>query len=241
MSRAALGWRFWLITLAALAGVAVAVSLGAWQLSRAGVKDALQAQVDAQRRLAPLDASALLTGGPIHRQVIVQGHWLAQHTVFLDNRQMNGKPGFNVLTPLQLEGAAAVVLVQRGWVPRNFADRAALPRVETSTGRVSVQGRIAPAPAKLYDFAGAPAGAIRQNLDLAQFSGETRLPLLPVTVLQTGEASEGLLRQWPEPATGVDKHFGYAFQWFGLAGLILILYVWFQIVRRFFFPSSAAR
>jgi surfeit locus 1 family protein len=239
--RAAPGWRFWLTTLAALAGVALAVSLGAWQLSRASFKEAVQVQIDAQQRLAPLDASALLTGGPIHRQVIVQGTWLAPHTVFLDNRQMNGKPGFNVLTPLQLEGSPAVVLVQRGWTPRNFTDRAALPKVETPAGRVTVQGRIAPAPAKLYDFAGAPAGAIRQNLDLAEFSAETRLPLLPVTVLQTGDASEGLLRQWAEPATGVEKHYGYAFQWFGLAGLIFILYVWFQIVRRFFFPHRAAR
>jgi surfeit locus 1 family protein len=241
VSRAAPGWRFWLATLAALAGVALTVSLGAWQLSRASFKEALQARVDAQHRLAPLDASALQSGAPFHRQVIVQGTWLAQHTVFLDNRQMNGKPGFNVLTPLQLEGGGAVVLVQRGWSPRNFADRAALPKVETPDGRVTVQGRIAPAPAKLYDFAGAPAGPIRQNLDLGQFSAETRLPLLPVTVLQTGEASEGLLRQWAEPATGVDKHYGYAFQWFGLGGLIFILYVWFQIVRRFFFPPRAAR
>ena len=179
VSRTALGWRFWLATLAALAGVALTVSLGAWQLSRASFKEALQAQVDSAappgRRWMPAHCRP---GAPFHRQVIVQGTWLAQHTVFLDNRQMNGKPGFYVLTPLQLEGGTSVVLVQRGWTPRNFADRAALPKVETPTGRVTVQGRIAPAPAKLYDFAGAPAGPIRQNLDLAEFSAETRLPLL---------------------------------------------------------------
>jgi surfeit locus 1 family protein len=161
--------------------------------------------------------------------------------VFLDNRQMNGKPGFYVLTPLQLDGGGSVVLVQRGWTPRNFVDRAALPKVETPAGRVTIQGRIAPAPSKLYDFAGAPPGPIRQNLDLATFRTDTRLPVLDVTVVQTGDASEGLVRQWPEPATGADKNYGYAFQWFGLAGLIVILYVWFQIVRRFFFPSRTAR
>jgi surfeit locus 1 family protein len=241
VTRAALGWRFWWVTLAALAGVAAALSLGAWQLSRASYKQALQAQIDAQHRLAPLEASALGTPGLVHRQVVVRGTWLAPHTVYLDNRQMNGRPGFYVLTPLQLEGQAAVVLVQRGWTPRNFVDRAALPRVETPAGRVTVQGRIAPAPSKLYDFAGAAAGPIRQNLDLAQFSAETRLPLLDLTIVQTGEPSEGLLRQWPEPATGVEKHYGYAFQWFGLGGLIAILYVWFQIVRRFLLPPRASR
>jgi len=38
--------------------------------------------------------------------------------------------------------------------------------------------------------------------------------------------------------TGVDKHYGYAFQWFGLCGLMALLYVWFQIVRRFIRPRS---
>ena len=51
-----------------------------------------------------------------------------------------------------------------------------------------------------------------------------------------GDASEGLQRDWPVVGTGVDKHYGYAFQWFGLCGLMALLYVWFQIVRRFIRP-----
>ena len=241
MSRTGAGWRFWLITLAAAVGIATTASLGAWQLSRAAGKEALQAQIDAQRRLPPLEADALQMGAPLHRAVVVRGHWLADHTVFLDNRQMNGKPGFFVLTPLQIEGSTSVVVVQRGWIPRNFGDRAALPRVQTPAGVVSVQGRIAPPPGRLYDFAGAPVGPIRQNLDLAQYGAELSRPLLDLTVVQAGDPSEGLLRQWGEPATGVDKHYGYAFQWFGLAALIAILYVWFQIVRRFFFTPGRPR
>jgi surfeit locus 1 family protein len=221
-------------------GVTITCSLGAWQLSRANFKAALQAEVTAQRRLPPLEGTALGAGGPLHRHVVLRGIWLVSHTVFLENRQMHGKPGFFVLTPLQLDGRPDVVLVQRGWAPRNFMDRSVPPILQTPAGLVTVTGRIAPPPSKLYDFAGASAGTIRQNLDLAQFSAETRLPLLDVTVLQTGEASEGLLRQWPEPSTGVDKHYGYAFQWFGLAGLIALLYVWFQIVRRFLLPSRTA-
>jgi len=241
VSRTGAGWRFWLITLATAVGIATTASLGAWQLSRAAGKEALQAQIDAQRRLPPLEADALHKGAPLHRTVVVRGHWLADHTVFLDNRQMNGKPGFFVLTPLQIEGSAAVVVVQRGWIPRNFGDRTALPRVQTPAGLVTVQGRIAPPPGRLYDFAGAPVGPIRQNLDLAQYGAELSRPLLDLTVVQTGDPSEGLLRQWGEPATGVDKHYGYAFQWFGLAALIAILYVWFQIVRRFFFTPGRPR
>ena len=67
---------------------------------------------------------------------------------------------------------------------------------------------------------------------MASYRNETRLALADLSIIQAGAASEGLLRDWPEVASGVEKHYGYAFQWFGLAGLITVLYVWFQIVRR---------
>lgn len=242
MSPSRAGWRFALITLATLVGVAISLSLGRWQLSRAAQKQALQADIAARQQLAPLDGAALLAtpeADRLHRAVRLRGRWLPERTVFLDNRQMNGQPGFYVLTPLQLQGGRAWLLVQRGWVPRNFIDRKALPRIDTPAGEVVLQGRIAPAPSKLYAFQGAEPGVIRQNLDLDAFRAETRLPLLDQTVVQTGPPSEGLLRQWPEPASGVEKHYGYAFQWFGLSGLMAILYVWFQIVRRFFLPPRA--
>jgi surfeit locus 1 family protein len=100
-----------------------------------------------------------------------------------------------------------------------------------------VQGRIAPPPARLYEFAGGASGPIRQNLDLTGFARETGLPLLPLSVLQAnaddkaGTAGDGLLREWPRPAVDVHKHHGYAFQWFALAALMTGLYVWFQLVR----------
>jgi surfeit locus 1 family protein len=72
---------------------------------------------------------------------------------------------------------------------------------------------------------------------LAAFSAETRLKLRPFTVLQTGEASQGLQRDWPEPAAGTGKHYGYAFQWFGLSSLLGVLYVWFQFIA----PRRKAR
>lgn len=229
--------RFWLLTAASLLALSATLSLGAWQLSRAAQKLSLHAAIEQRMAQAPIDTGAL-TAAPdpealMHRRASLQGRWLPQHTVYLDNRQMRGLPGFFVLTPLQLEGSRAVLLVQRGWVQRNFVDRASLPPVPTPAGPIVLQGRIAPPPSKLYEFQGAKGGAIRQNLDLAEFRAETGLALLPLSLLQTtGPADEGLLRDWPEPSLGTEKHYGYAFQWFGLSALIVILYVWFQIVRR---------
>ncbi len=229
--------RFWLIVLAAVAAIAITLRLGFWQLSRASEKQALQSVIDHRVRLPALDNQSLigaLAGRDLtHRQVGLQGRWLDQHTVYLENRQMAGKPGFFVLTPLQPEGLQQVIMVQRGWVQRNFSDRLALPALPTTGGLVQVEGRIAPPPAKLYEFESVSMGNIRQNLDLSAYAQETGLALAPFSVLQTGPAGDGLARDWTPITAGVDKHHGYAFQWFALSGLIAIVFVWFQIVRRF--------
>jgi surfeit locus 1 family protein len=231
-------WRAVVVLVAALAGVALAVRLGVWQLERAREKVELQTSLDARSREPPLDAASLArtpegAKAQQHRRAVVRGRWLAERTVFLDNRQMDGKFGFFVVTPLALDGAPAVVLVQRGWAPRNFTDRDALPRVETPTATVSVDGIVAPSPARLFEFEGAASGPIRQNLDLDAFARETGLALLPVSIVQrdAGAADDGLLRHWPAPAADVQKNYGYAAQWFAMAAGIAILYVWHRFIR----------
>jgi surfeit locus 1 family protein len=229
--------KFWLVSIGTVIAVGVTLSLGRWQLSRAAEKEAIQASIEERTLQVELDGATLLGNMPVndlvHRRIALKGRWLADKTVFLDNRQMNGRPGFYVVTPLQLDGSRLAVLVQRGWVARNFDDRSRVPTIATSQDLVEVAGRLAPPPAKLYELGAAEAGTIRQNLDMAQFSAEIKVSLAPASILQTGAANDGLLRDWPAVNTGVDRHYGYAFQWFGLSALFAILYVWFQIVRRF--------
>lgn len=226
--------RFWLITLAAVLLMSVSFSLGQWQLRRAAQKEALQSAIESRSNLPVLNAPALAAARNasdlLHRQATLTGRWSAANIVYLDNRPMGGKSGFVVVTPLLLDGSAQVVLVQRGWVQRNFTDRTRLPDISTPVGPVTVHGRIAPAPSRLYEFKGDERGRIRQNLDIPAFRTETALPLLDVSLLQTGVTSEGLLRDWAAPNLGLDKHYGYAFQWFALCSLVLGLYAWFQLI-----------
>ena len=252
--------RFLLVTLAAVLTVSATVSLGRWQLSRAAQKEALQAEIESQKQKPPLAQAEFLAleapAGELHRPVRLRGLWLSPQTVYLDNRQMHGVPGFYVLTPFALEGSDQAVMVQRGWVQRNFNDRTQLGAVDTPPGIVEVTGLIEPPPSHLLELgtssaAAAPAPAptasaaasapaaegsssIRQNLDLEAFRAETKLPLrTDVSLQQTGPASEGLQRDWPAPALGLERHYGYAFQWFGLSALVVILYVWFQFITPF--------
>lgn len=224
--------RFWVLTLATAAMVALTFSLGRWQLGRADYKEQLAQAMVARAQEPPLDHRTLVQSPnpalDIHRRVQLRGQWLAERTVYLDNRPQRGRPGFWVFTPLQLEGSSRAVLVQRGWIPRDFMDRTRLAPVQTPEGAVELSARMALAPGKLYEFEGGDQGRIRQNLDLAAYRMETGVDLIGALAIQTGPASEGLQRDWDAPDTGVDKHRGYAFQWFALCALLMGLYAWFQ-------------
>ena len=228
--------RFWLLSVATMLGLAATLALGRWQLSRAAQKKAMQQSQEAAARLPALDNQTLLAlptlADALHRSVALRGQWIAPRTVYLENRQMQGKVGLYAITPLRLEGSATVILVQRGWLARNFLERTALAPLPTSAGIVQVRGVMAAPPARLYQFAGAETGPIRQNLDLVAFAAEIGVALAPLTVVQTDDAHDGLLRDWPAVGSGVEKHYGYAFQWFSLSVLIAALYVWFQFIRR---------
>lgn len=223
--------RFWMLALALLACAGTA-RLGFWQLDRAQQKLDLQAAADAALALPPLGASELPLAQAPHRRVRLRGHWLSAHTVWLDNRPMEGRAGFYVVTPLRLAETGRVLLVQRGWAPRDPYDRQRLPTLRTPSDEVGVEGQLVDGPSRLYDLGSAGSGAIRQNLDIAAFGREAGIELLPYTVVQTDPATDdGLFRHWPAPDVGLHKHYGYAFQWFALCALIACLYVWFQLLR----------
>jgi surfeit locus 1 family protein len=233
-------WRRAVLVTAALLGIAATASLGFWQLDRAAQKQRLQHELNTRSAQPPLAVAQLASNpasaaGQFQRRIVLRGQWIDAATVYLDNRQMNGRPGFFVMTPLQPSDVPdALIWVQRGWVPRNNDERTRLPPIATPTGLVEVVGRVAPPPARLLEFGADGTGPIRQNLDIAATAQALGRRVLPLTVVQTepSAAADGLSRDWPAPAVGIHKHDGYAFQWFALSALIAGLTVWFQLIRR---------
>ena len=75
-------------------------------------------------------------------------------------------------------------------------------------------------------------GRLRQNLDVDAYAREIGVALRPLSVRQQTDAEipDGLLRHWVAPAADIQKHHGYAFQWFALSLLLTGLYVWFQLL-----------
>lgn len=196
--------------------MALTFSLGLWQLDRAAQKEHL---------------SQLRANAPA---LVLSGRWLPQLTVYLDHRQMQGKQGFFVITPLLLKNGG-YVLVERGWIARNFLQRTELSPIETSHQPVTLQARTLPEFPEPLSFLGQgeePEWPIVQAVHVDHFQKALPSQTYQGRVQQIGASSEGLLRNWDEPSAGVEKHYGYAFQWFALCTLTLLLYVWFQWIKK---------
>lgn len=218
---------------------ALCVRLGFWQLDRAAAKLALRAEVAERAALPPLASTALAAtpaaaAAQHYRRITLGGHWLAARTVALDNRQVDGRPGFVLVTPLVLADGSALA-VQRGWLPRDAAERSRVAVPPLPDGAVTVAGRLAPPPSRLFAFgADAPGAPIRQNLDLAAWSAEIGRPLRPLSLVQMDGAqtpADGLRRVMPQPSADVSRHQVYAGQWFLFAALAVVLYVGIRVFR----------
>ncbi len=221
----------WIPFVAAMLAVALGIALGRWQTRRAIEKETRQANMIARAAQPALDLNAIATGGgavPDYRRVDARGEFLRSWPVYLDNRQYNGTPGFYVLMPFRLAGTARYVLVNRGWVRRDFADRAKLPPLITPAGQIEIQGTARQNPERLLQLGQdnpLHPGAVRENLRLPEFARASGLNMLPFLLLQTSDTGDGLVREWPQPAAGSERNRGYAFQWYALAAMAFVFFV----------------
>jgi surfeit locus 1 family protein len=229
-------------SLAALLLVILTVNLGAWQLRRADEKRVLQSQRDEMAKTAPrtwLPGPTALA--PVAGQSVqLRGEFLEQKTVLIDNRSRNGVAGLHVVTPLRLrnEGAAdsseSYVLVLRGWIARLPGEHKQLPSVKTPSGVQVVSGlALADLGKAPYLASGAPhsLGSAWPHVDLSEYAKLSGLTIAPFVVRQFSDTPDGLMRDWPLPANEVDKHLGYAFQWFALALTVVGLWLYFALIR----------
>ena len=226
-------WRPWLLAALTLAAIALFVAAGNWQRERMHAKEVER---------AALDAAAALPAVPLprtdgwaewrYRNVVVEGAWRGAAQILVDNRTLDGRAGFHVVTPLALDDARAV-LVDRGWIAAG-AGAARVPDVPAPSGRATVAGHIALPPARYLELeGGTTAGPVWQNLDPARIAAATGLPLIPVVIEQdaAGAPADGLVRRWAPPDVGIEMHRSYMLQWYAFAALAALLWIGFTLRR----------
>jgi surfeit locus 1 family protein len=195
--------RLWAIALA-LAACAAGIALGHWQSRRADEKRATAADLEKKR-------------------VSLRGVFRPEFTVLLDNKIRQHRPGYEVVTPLRLDGEH--VLVNRGWMERSA-------ELRTPVGEVRVDGIALARLPQALRIGEESKSRVRQNLDVAAYAAETGLKLRPTVIEQHSDTGDGLLRDWPRADAGAEKNEAYAFQWYSLATLAIVLLVVLSFRKR---------
>ncbi len=252
-----------LIATILLAATAITcISLGRWQLSRAHERQQIAAMIQQGRSGPPVDLNAHPTVEQLQpwRPAQVEGVWQPQFNLLLDNRNLDGKPGLWLATPLLLADGSAV-LILRGWFARPIGEQTA-PVIPTPLGPQKITGELSLHVPRLFELWGTrqpsegnlPADwpssdpvdqSIQrsedmralprlQNIELESLSKRLGIKFLPVVLMQKDEPSEVLKRVWPEPSIDSDKNMGYAMQWFGFAAIAVVAWLGFawRIWRR---------
>ncbi len=223
------------------------IALGQWQWHKAAVKEARQTLLDARAAEPPvqLAATAADPESMRYRRIVVRGVYEPERQILIDNRVHQERPGYHVVTPLRIDsGSGGVnaqasensrVLVNRGWIAAG-PDRRQLPVIDTPTGTVELQATAIVPGTRFFTLGddGAAARwngaqpAVWQNLDLARYRAAVDFPLQPVVLhLDPDSAGGGFVRDWPRPNERIERHVGYAWQWFGFAAATLGIWLFF--------------
>ncbi|CAN5250245.1 hypothetical protein BH24PSE2_BH24PSE2_23250 [soil metagenome] len=228
-----IGGRVFRPTLLPTLGLAVLlpflVALGIWQLDRAAQKRELFAQFELQsartidlNRTHEIDPEAARYSG-----LRATGSYDAAHQFLLDGMSHAGRPGYHVLTPLQLSGDTRAVIVNRGWVPLG-ASREQLPVVSVPEDLRDITGRIDLPPRAGLRLGESVATSSWPQVVLYPMIEELEerlgFSLEPFFVLLAPDAEDGFVREWRPRVPGPAMHIGYAVQWFALALAVLIIY-----------------
>lgn len=225
-----LSFRFRFIPfVAAVLVAAVGISLGHWQTRRATEKEEIELRMLGRERATPivLDARSARIDDLEYRQVLVRGKFVPSWPLYVDNRPYNGRAGMYVLMPFKIDGSDMHVLVARGWIARDIADRTKVPTLNTPVETVEIDGVVRRGIGHVLQLGSADRivpGAIVQNVDVDQVASVSKIPMHSFILEQLSDTHDGLIRDWPRPSTGIEKHRGYAFQWYALAATALIFF-----------------
>jgi cytochrome oxidase assembly protein ShyY1 len=208
--------------------------LGSWQFHRYEQRSAINARIDAAATSEPAPLESVLppptggagTAGPppapdkTWLRVSLTGRYDPEHEVLVRLRTLEGRVGFEVLTPLVLADGSAV-LVDRGWIapkPENPTVPAEVPAAPTGT--VTVVGRVHAPESR--------AGGVERvdgRLQARRISPAALASTLPYRIygayVTEEPAQDGLVAIEPRRENAWQNG-GYTIQWWLLAALAFV-------------------
>ncbi len=227
--------RFFIPAFLIIATLALLITLGFWQLDRADEKRAIEDQVaNANANIAELITDVDLLSEKEYYHVHLQGSYIKDKQFIYDNQIVDQIPGYYVLTPFVLKGDSKVILINRGFIPWN-GRRDQIADIDIGAEITEVKVQISK-PVKRIEL---KTDQIKPNfpvliqaLDLVKMSAIASLDFASTVGLLSPESENGFVRQW-EPYTGsIERHIGYAIQWFLMALVLSIIGVRLALKQR---------
>ncbi len=209
-----------------------------WQLQQARVIEDTVQLINKRFILEPIQVSDLRKDTDWRFYPIdLRGTFDNEHNILLYNRDYKGTRGYEVLTPFKPEDSTSEILVNRGWIPE-AADPKKMPDIPTIPATVQIRGLLFK-PLKYFTFGSDfddcnikwPLLSKRANLE--KLSKVLNSPLYPYLVLLSPASEHGFVREWrwlssPESA---ERHKVFANQWFILAFIVLMIFIFTNIHR----------
>ena len=227
--------RFFLPSILITATFAFLVSLGFWQLDRADEKRGIEASI----KLANTGSIELIVEeeslkNKEYYEVRLQGTYLSDKQFIYDNQIVDQVSGYYVLTPYALAGQSKAILINRGFIPWNGRrDKLADIVVGQDAREIKV---LISKPIKRMELKLTESGiefpVLIQSIDLQDMASLASIDFSSVIGLLDSSASNGFIRKL-EPYTGsIEKHIGYAVQWFLMALVLAIIGIRIAIKQR---------
>jgi len=227
--------RFFIPSLLISCTFAFLVSLGFWQLDRADQKREIEASI----QKANTDTTELIVSEEALKEkeyfkVRLQGSYLNDKQFIYDNQIIDQVSGYYVLSPFLLSNQSKAILINRGFIPWNGRrDKLENIFIEQNLQEIKVQISKPIKRMELKSIEIKPEFPILlQALDIEEMSTMAEVSFLNVIGLLDPDSADGFIRKW-EPYTGsIEKHIGYAIQWFLMALVLAIIGIRIGIKQR---------
>jgi surfeit locus 1 family protein len=225
---------------AAIAGLALLISLGTWQMQRLywkqGLIGAIQERVHATPvSMAAIEDRASLGGDVEYARVAAEGQFLNDHEIHLYALDSAHGPGFHVIAPLRLTDGS-ILLVNRGYVPNDLKDPAKRAAGQF-TGDVKVVGLMRQAePQGMFEPDNDPKRNIWYWRDIDAMADAAGGEAARVhRYILDAEAEPAPPGGWPQGGTTrlelPNRHLEYALTWYGLAAALVAVFAVFAVGR----------
>ena len=197
----------------------VFIALGTWQVIRLNWKNNLILEIENSLKNPPVQLSQ--SNQKNFLKIKTSGRVDFEKQIYLYNLNDSGKPGFEVLNPILIDGEN--YLLNRGWIPFEKKDTPEINILDQNNieGTLKTQGR-----KNIFK----PDNDIKENYwfslnreDISKFTGKEFSKYIIYL-----DGNYQLPRPKKITANISNNHKKYAMTWFSLAISILLLYLYFR-------------